>query len=119
MTVPKISRWLTAAGATALLTVLVLPLWQIRLIAPQYPEGLGLVIRVNTVTGMRPTDLDNINALNHYIGMKPIVPEAIPVLHIMPFAVVGLAILGLVAAWSGRRAAIVGWLVSFLVLAIA
>jgi copper chaperone NosL len=119
MTVPRISRWLTAAGATVLLAALALPLWHIRLIAPQYPEGLGLVIRVNTVTGASPTDLDNINALNHYIGMKPIVPEAIPVLHVMPVAVAGLVILGLLAAWSGRRAAIVGWLATFLVLALA
>jgi copper chaperone NosL len=119
MTVPKTSRWLTAAGATVLLVVLALPLWHIRLIAPQYPEGLGLVIRVNTVTGANPTDLENINALNHYIGMKPIVPEAIPVLHVMPVAVIGLVILGLLAAWSGRRAAILAWLATFLVLAVA
>ena len=27
-------------------------------------------IRINTCTGVKPNDLDNINGLNHYIGMK-------------------------------------------------
>ncbi|HYV96665.1 MAG TPA: hypothetical protein VE967_04330, partial [Gemmatimonadaceae bacterium] len=54
-----------------------LPLWRISLIAPQYPEGLGMLIRVNTVTGAKEGDLQSINGLNHYIGMHTIEPDAI------------------------------------------
>ena len=71
-------RLLAVMAALLLGLVYVAPLWSIRLIAPQYPEGLGMHIRVNTVSGMMPTDLDNINGLNHYIGMKTIQPDAIP-----------------------------------------
>ena len=70
--------------ATALLgTLYVLPIWRVTLDAPQYPEGLGMQIWLNTITGIKPNDLDNINNLNHYIGMKRIVPESIPELRIM------------------------------------
>jgi nitrous oxidase accessory protein len=56
---------------------------------------------------MKPADLNNINGLNHYIGMKAIAPESIPVLHIMPVGLVVLIVLGLLAAMVGRRWA--GW----------
>lgn len=34
--------------------------------APQYPEGLLMYINANSLTG----DVNIINGLNHYIGMK-------------------------------------------------
>ena len=74
----KLSRTLLAVASVMLLGVFAFPLWRINLIAPQYPEGLGMLIRVNTVTGIKPNDLANINGLNHYIGMKPIEADAIP-----------------------------------------
>jgi hypothetical protein len=87
-----------------------LPLWQIRLLAPQYPEGLGLYIHVNTIRGMTENDLTNINSLNHYIGMKAIDPTAIPVLNIMPW-VLGARVAGaLVVAIAGRRKLLGAWL---------
>ena len=88
----------------------VLPIWSIGLRAPQYPEGLGMVIRINTVTGARPTDLANINELNHYIGMKTIDPAAIPELQYMPWIVAALVVFGLVAAATGRRRITSAWL---------
>lgn len=55
------------------------PTWSIYLEAPQFPEGLGLNIWVNSIEGKAPQDhLQNINTLDHYIGMKPISPESIP-----------------------------------------
>jgi hypothetical protein len=42
-------------------TVYVLPLWRVDLIAPQYPEGLGMLIRVNGVDGIKENDLNSIN----------------------------------------------------------
>jgi copper chaperone NosL len=113
MTMTRLARSLTAAAAVLLLTMFVTPLWRIDLIAPQYPEGLGMLIHLDTVTGIQPNDLENINALNHYIGMKRIDPAAIPVLRVMPWVVGALAAGAFLVALVGRRAALVGWLVAF------
>ena len=74
-----------------------------RLVAPQYPEGLGLRIHANTVAGIKPNDLQSINGLNHYIGMKAIEPDAIPELRWMPWIVVGLAVVGVDCGRRGSR----------------
>jgi copper chaperone NosL len=116
--VTKLSRILVAIGAVLLLGVFIFPLWRVNLIAPQYPEGLGMLIRVNTVTGIKPNDLENINGLNHYIGMKAIEPDAIPELEYMPWIVAGLSAFGLVAAALGRRRVVFAWLAAFAVLAV-
>ncbi|HXY31532.1 MAG TPA: hypothetical protein VEI06_12550 [Gemmatimonadaceae bacterium] len=115
----KTSRVITAVGALVLLALYAVPLWQIRLVAPQYPEGLGMLIHLRTITGVKPTDLQNINGLNHYIGMRPIEPEAIPVLRVMPWIVAGLVVFGCGVALVGRRRLVAGWLTAFLVAALA
>jgi hypothetical protein len=103
----------------AFLGAYVAPLWRITLDAPQYPEGLGMLIWVNTITGEKPHDLDNINGLNHYIGMKEIVPESIPELSYMP-AILGIMIgLGLVFALLGKRKLLYVWLGLMILLAAA
>jgi len=95
---------LTVGLASLLLVVLyVTPIWQITLEAPQYPEGIGMHIRIDNVTGQKANDLKNINGLNHYIGMKEIVPESIPELRIMPWVIGGLIVIGLTAAMTGWR----------------
>jgi hypothetical protein len=113
------SRLTIAAAAVALALVYVLPLWHIALDAPQYPEGLGLYIAVNKVVGEKPQDLNSINNLNHYIGMKKIIPEAIPELRFMPIALGALIGLGLVAALSGKRPLLYLWVGTFLAGALA
>jgi copper chaperone NosL len=112
-TLPVRSRVLIALSALLMLGMFLVPLWRIQLHAPQYPEGLGMLIRVNTITGIKPPDLDNINGLNHYIGMKAIDPTAIPVLRVMPWVVAGLALVALLTAVTGLRTLLMGWLVSF------
>jgi copper chaperone NosL len=57
--------------------------------------------------------LQNINELNHYIGMKVIDPAAIPVLRVMPWVVAGLVLFGLAAAASGRRGVLYSWMAAF------
>jgi hypothetical protein len=104
------ARVLTALAALLMVGGFFAPLWQIRLLAPQYPEGLGLSIHVNTVRGMTENDLNNINSLNHYIGMKAIDPEAIPVLNVMPWVLGVLVVGGLTVALAGRRKLLVTWL---------
>lgn len=57
-------------GSTMLLGLFVFPMWNIRLGAPQYPEPLGIDIHVNGLRGESEFDIQNIDGLNHYIGMK-------------------------------------------------
>jgi hypothetical protein len=111
-------RLMIGLAALLLVALYFLPLWNIWLEAPQYPEGLGMRIWLNTVTGVKPNDLENINNLNHYIGMKRIVPDSIPELRFMPFIVGGLVALGAAAALTGWRRLAVLWVAAFAVLAI-
>ncbi len=113
------SRLLAAAAVLLLAAVYLAPLWNIRLVAPQYPEGLGMHIRINTVTGVQPTDLDNINGLNHYIGMKTIHPDAIPELRYMPSIVAALMAGGLLVVLVGRRWLLLGWVGAYAAVAVA
>jgi copper chaperone NosL len=108
-------------GAAALLMVLVYftPLWSIGLVAPQYRDGLGMYISIDEVRGHDTHDLQNINILNHYIGMQPIEPEAIPELEWMPKILGALIIAGLLAAIIGNRWLMAAWLVAFVGLGIA
>jgi len=96
---------LMAVGALTLLGLFAFPMWSIWLEAPQYPKGseLGIFIHVDKVEGSRPNDLDNINNLNHYIGMKRIEPDSIPELKYMPIVVLALVGLGLLAGALGKR----------------
>ena len=107
------TRLLLAVAALSMALVYVLPLWHVGLLAPQYPEGIGLYIGINKVTGEKPQDLNSINNLNHYIGMKRIVPESIPELRFMPLLVGGLIVLGLGAAATGKRPLLYLWVVLF------
>ena len=111
------SRVLVLVASLALGLVFVLPLWRIDLEAPQYPEGIGMRILVNTITGRNPNDLSNLNGLNHYIGMKPIEPDSIPELRWMPWILGGLIGIGLLTAATRSRALLLGWVAAFFVLA--
>ena len=119
------SRMPRSARATLLVAVVLLgalfvtPLWSVRLVAPQYPEGIGMLIRLNTVEGMKEHDLRNINSLNHYIGMKPIEPDAIPELRYMPWIAAGLIAAGALVVASGRRRLLVTWTAAFALLGAA
>ena len=106
----KLSRTLTAVGALLLVALYVVPLWLIQLFAPQYPEGLGMRIHLTTIVGDRPNDLQTINELNHYIGMKVIEPTGIPELRYFPIVVGVLIALGLLAALVGKRGLVIAWL---------
>jgi copper chaperone NosL len=110
------ARLLVAVAALVGLLALRLPLWEVRLGAPQYPEGLGLRIFAHTVAGIKPNDLQNINGLNHYIGMQAIEPDAIPELRYMPWILGLLVATGVLAAATGRRRLLQGWLVAFALL---
>ena len=102
-------RWIIVA-ALVLLPIFflpVLPIWTMKLWAPQYPEGLTLTIYTNTIRG----DLQNINTLNHYVGMHPITPADFQEFTYMPQMLTFFGVMALLAALVNRRwLAMLGWL---------
>ena len=90
------------------------PLWQIKLDAPQYPEGIGIYIWPDEITGAKPHDLNNLNNLNHYIGMKKIIPESIPELKIMPYIILFFVLSGIAVFFLNNRKAVWIWTILFI-----
>ncbi len=108
------SRSLVLLGIAALVTGALLPLWRIQLVAPQYQEGLTLEMYTHKIAaGNGGQDLFEINTLNHYIGMKPIVQADFAEMTWMPFAIGVFALLGLRAVVMGRIGHIVDLAVLF------
>jgi len=114
----KRSRILVAVAALLIGLLYVLPIWSVKLEAPQYPEGIGMLIWIDTVTGVKDHDLQNINGLNHYIGMKTIEPDSIPELKIMPWLFAALIAFGLAAAGTGKRWMLYTWVTVFILIGI-
>jgi copper chaperone NosL len=113
------SRIIIVFAALLLSLTYYFPLWKIDLIAPQYPEGLGLRIWINAIGGMNEGDLNRVNMLNHYIGMKAINPDSIKELKIMPWVMRGLLVCGLMVGILGRRRLLLAWIILFLLMSIA
>lgn len=82
-----------------MLLVLFTPLWRIDLMAPQYPEGLNLLIYANRLAG----NVDIINGLNHYIGMKTLHTEDFVEFKVLPGIIVFFSILFMLVAITARR----------------
>ena len=98
-----------ALAAVSLLALFIWPLWQIILYAPQYPDGVRMYIWINKIGGESPGALQNVNILNHYVGMQYIEPDAIPELQYFQYIIGVLVALGLIAALINRRWAFLGW----------
>ncbi len=94
-----ISRLLLFATSIMLATSIFVPLWQIELSAPQYPEGLVMKIFANKLGGQ----VDIINGLNHYIGMKTLHAENFIEFTLLPYIIAFFALLILFAAIVGRK----------------
>ena len=80
----RLPRILMLLAGVLMISLFVWPMWNITLIAPQYREGVHMHIYINKIGGATPGTLQNMNILNHYIGMKKITPESIPELKLMP-----------------------------------
>src|SRR6188768_3187683 len=89
-----VSRWMIAISASIMIAAYFVPLWQILMWAPQYPEGLEMKIWINNISG----DVKIISALNHYIGMKHIEVEMFPEFKYMIYIVGFLLGFGLLTA---------------------
>lgn len=73
-----------------IISAVFLPVWRIELDAPQYPEGLALQIYSNRLAG----DVEIINGLNHYIGMKTLHAEEFVEFKVLPY------IIGFFGLWA-------------------
>jgi copper chaperone NosL len=105
MSIP--SRIIIGIASLALTATFFLPVWFIFLIAPQYPEGLTMNIWLNKITGQ----VDIINGLNHYIGMKHIKAEMFPEFNFLIYVVGFFVLFGLAVAISGKRKLLLSYLI--------
>lgn len=94
-----LSRWMTLLAAILLPAVMLQPIWRIVLTAPQYPEGLVLQIWANRLNG----DVEIINGLNHYIGMRTLHTEDFIEFKILPYLIISLSVLALLVIIINRR----------------
>ncbi|WP_313803363.1 hypothetical protein [Cytobacillus sp.] len=70
------------------------PWWKMEFYAPQYPEGLNIIVYPDKLEG----EIDIVNGLNHYIGMANFSEENFPELKYLSYLIGGLALLVLIAA---------------------
>ena len=103
MTRARAIRLMAALGAAALIALSTqLPLWNMKMEAPQYRHGLFLNAYGTGMTG----DLRELNILNHYIGMPPIEAPALET-TLFPIGIatlVGLCLLSPFGNWLRRLA---------------
>jgi copper chaperone NosL len=111
----KITRISLLILALSLVVVFFVPVWEISLDAPQYPEGLGFEIWINKMTG----DLNTVNGLNHYIGMKKIEPDSIKELSLMPYILGLLVISLLLVVFKKKKSLLLIWVAVYITFGIA
>ena len=95
----KIERVIVAIASLSLIIIYFVPIWRIDLFAPQYPEGLTMKIWINDIKGQ----IDIINGLNHYIGMRKISVAMFPEFDFLIYVVGFYILLGLMVAIIGSR----------------
>lgn len=103
---------LTAPGRYSVLLVIIFlatlwffPMWRIDLKAPQYPGGLTMTIWINDVKD----DVDVINGLNHYIGMKTIHKEDFKEFVYLPATIISFIVLGVLVFFWNRKTGYYIW----------
>ena len=79
----KITQLLLLLAGVFLIISIFVPIWRIDLDAPQYPEGLRLLIYSNKLAGA----VDIINGLNHYIGMKTLHANDFVEFTVLPYII--------------------------------
>ncbi len=104
------NRVILFVSALLLIVVLYVPMWSIELNAPQYPEGLGLSIYANKLGG----NVDIINGLNHYIGMKTLHEKDFPEFVILPYCILFFSIFCMITALLARKKLLYTLLIFFI-----
>lgn len=125
----KKSKIIMILGSLLLGALFFFPLWKITLLAPQYPEPLGLNIHITHLAdGVQFNDVKNIDLLNHYIGMahlpteenvaKGLVPP-FKEFTIFPIVIGIMVVLGVVFGFIGKPNLYLTWLIIMIVLGMA
>jgi hypothetical protein len=113
---PVVSRIILVAGALILTAAFFFPLWNMTFYSNQYTDGLVLNIYAYHLEGGKTAnrdDLREINSLNHYIGMRPLLESDFGEFSWLPFAVGGLMLLTLRAAVLGKMSKLIDVFVIF------
>jgi hypothetical protein len=113
---PPASRLIAVAASLVLVLAFFYPLWNMTFYSNQYTDGLVLDIYAYHLEGGKTAnrdDLREINSLNHYIGMRPLLESDFGEFTWLPFAIGGLMLLTLRAAVLGKMSKLVDVFVIF------
>ncbi len=105
-----ISRAFLLLSCIGLVLVLFVPMWRIELDAPQYPEGLVLQIFPNKIAG----DVEIVNGLNHYIGMKTLHTADFMEFTVLPYIIASFSVLCLITFFLNRKKVLYSLLILFI-----
>lgn len=107
-------RSLVLVAVLALLLTYFVPLWNLTMFAPQYPDGLTMdIYSYRLQGGNKNQDVKEINILNHYIGMRDLTDEDFTEFKWMPFVIGALGLVLLRAAIYGSIGSLVDVTVLF------
>jgi len=95
----NLSKLLLVIAGISLVIAIFIPIWRIELSAPQYPEGLVMLIYADKLGG----DVDIINGLNHYIGMQTLHAENFIEFTVLRYIIGFFAMFCFVVALAGRK----------------
>jgi hypothetical protein len=110
------SRAAILIAVAALIPVFLFPLWNMTFKSNQYLDGLTLRIHTHRLEGGKTQNRDDlleINALNHYIGMRPLLESDFSEFIWIPFVIGMLGVLALRAAIIGKMSNLVDVFVIF------
>lgn len=110
------SRVVIVVAAAMLLPTFFVPLWNMTLYSNQFPDGLVLNIYSYQLQGGKTPDRDDlqeINSLNHYIGMRPLREDDFTEFKWIPFVVGGVMLLALRVVVVGEMSKLVDLFVLF------
>ena len=110
------SRILILVAVIALLPSFLFPLWNMSFFSNQYRDGLTLHIYSYQLEGGKTPDRDDlreINSLNHYIGMRPLLESDFSEFTWVPLVIGLLMILALRAMVIGKMSNLVDVFVLF------
>ncbi|MCH6269482.1 MULTISPECIES: hypothetical protein [Neobacillus] len=105
------SALLIGLSAVLLVVSIFFPWWKMLFYAPQYPEGLNIIVYPNKLKG----EIDIINGLNHYIGMSNFSEENFPELGYLIYLISGLAVLTLITAILRNKKVLYGLISIFVI----
>ena len=112
--ISTLSKVMLLVVMALLVSSVFVPMWRIELSAPQYPEGLVLLLHADKIAG----DVDIINGLNHYIGMKTLHKEDFIEFTVLPYIIVFFALCALAVAVIAMKKGLYALFISFILFGI-